>query len=243
MSISNEVSLNECKKNVAIHDKHIHNMKRAITILFSRNDQLHSRIESGDITTDIKTSIYTVFRFLIYVICSYLKIGLLALLAFGYYYSIRETLTYGYFSYLSAKSIAKHGMLCSQVNIYIPSVVYNVCRFPVLKCANHTHELFYNPQTESVFNNYTDMVEYGRPYLKPYNCDRAYYSTPLDNSEHKLFTTVKSVLHGSSHFVYNVTFECLRLSKLTYAYHFQIEPEFFTEVFPIVKDGLRNKCK
>lgn len=232
----------ECKKQIAIHDKHIYSIQRALHIIFAQQDNIYARIESDSITTDIKTSIYTVFRCLVYALCHFIKLCIFALLALGYFISIRETVTYGYFSYLNVKSIAKNGMICSQANIYLPSPHNTICRFPVLKCTNHTHELFYNPQTENLFHNYTEMVEYGRPYLKPYKCDLSYHTTPIEPSNNNMYTIVQTVFTGTQ-FMYNITFECLRTHVLSTVYNFQLQPEFYNEVFPIVRDGMLIKCK
>ena len=231
----------ECKKQLAIHDKKIISLNRAIYALFSKNKELTERIESDDITTNIYTSIYTLIRTFVYVITSMLKVGLFALLSIGYLYSIRETVTYGYFSYLTAKSVAINEMICENASIYIPSIETINCRFNVLKCTNHTHELFMNPYTNNPFSNYTEMINYGRPYLKPYKCDLSHSLYKVDTNVMRINT---ETIFDGSHFFYNVTFTCLETNSLLFkdVYHFQIQPDYYTEIFSAIKDKMIAKC-
>lgn len=240
--MSTELSIaKECKKQLAIHDKKITSLNRATYALFAKNKELTERIESDDITTNIYTSVYTLIRTIVYVITSMIKVCLLVLLSIGYLYSIRETITYGYFSYLTARSVSISGMICESANIYIPSVETTNCRFNVLKCTNHTHELFMNPYTNIPFSNYTEMINYGRPYLKPYECD-------LSHSLYRVDTNVMHIntqtIFDGSHFFYNVTFVCLETDSILFknVYHFQIQPDYYIEIFSAVKDRMIAKC-
>lgn len=234
------IELKDCKKQVAIHDKHIHTLNKAVYNLYNKYDTISDRIDSDDITTDIPTSLYTVYRTFIYVVCSLLKVGLLAFLFIGYLYSIKESLSYGYLAYMDGKTVVQLGMNCQSANIYIPSVAYNYCCFPVLKCTNYTHEIYVNPQLNTPFHNYSQMIEYGRPYLKPYKCDTSYYTTEIETTNTFLYTTVNTVFNNAQ-FMYNISFDCA-FPNVKHVGHFITHPEFYDGMISHMKEAMLRKC-